>query len=124
TALHLGAGATSLEVAAAASKLLAQLAPLAHDKHSLVALADSVWLQRDFAVLPDFRAAMSTGFGSAFHAADFERHGEQARKAINAAIAAQTHDRIRDLLAPGTDLRAARLVLTNAVYLKAAWAMP
>lgn len=123
-ALHLGAGATPLDVAAAASKLLAQLTPLAHDKHSLLTLADSVWLQRDFPVVPDFRAAMSTGFTSAFHLADFERHGEQARNAINAAIAAQTHDRIRDLLGPDTDLRDARLVLTNAVYLKANWATP
>jgi serpin B len=119
--LHLGANATPTEVAAAASRLLAQLAPLAHDKQSLLTLADSVWLQRDFPVIPDFRAAMSTGFGSAFHLTDFIHHGDDARQAIDADVAAHTHDRIRDLFAPGTDLSSARLVLTNAIYLKAAW---
>lgn len=123
-ALHLGAGATPLDVAAAASTLLTQLAQLAHDKHSLVTLADQIWLQRNFPVVADFRAAMSTGFDSAFHLADFVRHGEATRQAINAAIAAQTHDRIHDLLPPGMDLHDARLILTNAIYLKAAWLSP
>ncbi len=122
--LHLGAETTPLDVAAAASKLFTQLAPLAHDKHSLLTLADEVWLQRDLQVVADFRAAMSTGFGAAFHLADFVRHGEAARKAINAAIAAQTHDRIHDLLPPGMDLGDERLILTNAIYLKAAWLTP
>jgi serpin B len=122
--LHLSGDTTPIDVAAAASKLLAEMAPLAHDKHSLVTLADEVWLQRNFPVVADFRAAMSTGFDSAFHLADFIGHGEDARMAINAAIAAQTHDRIRDLLPPGQDLHDARLVLTNAVYLKAQWQTP
>ena len=122
--LHLGTGATPTEIAAAAARLLTQLAPLAQDKHSLLTLADEVWLQHDFPVVADFRAAMSTGFGSAFHLADFIGHGEDARRAINAAIAAQTHDRIHDLIPPGAELRDARLILTNAIYLKAAWAAP
>jgi serpin B len=122
--LHLGTNATPTQIAAAASKLLAKLAPLAHDKHSLLTLADEVWLQHDFPVVPSFRDAMATGFGSAFHLADFANHGEDARKAINAAIAAQTRDRIRDLFPAGSDLSNTRLVLTNAIYLKAAWATP
>lgn len=122
--LRLAPGASPTDVAAAAAKLLTSLAPLAHDKHSLLTLADEVWLQHDFPVVPDFRAAMSSGFGSAFHLADFAQHSEDARKAINAAIAEQTRDRIRDLFPSGYDLSAARLVLTNSVYLKAAWATP
>jgi serpin B len=120
-ALHFDAVASPVDVAARASRLLARLAPLAPGKKSLLTIADQIWLQKGFAVVPDFRAAMTTGFGSAFHLADFAGHGEDARRAINSAIAAQTRDRIRDLLPAGTDLRQSRLVLTNAIYLKAAW---
>lgn len=122
--LHLGTDAGPMDVAAAASRLLDRLAPLGHDKHALVTLADEVWLQRNFPVLQSFTSAMSTGFGSAFHAADFAGHGEDARRAIDKAIEAKTHGRIRDLFPPGYDLSDARLVLTNAVYLKAEWAKP
>jgi serpin B len=122
-ALHLGSNATPDDVVRAASRLITQL-QAASGKGSLLRVADAVWLQRDFPVQPAFRTAMSDGFASAFHQADFAGHGEDARKAINAAIAAQTRDRIKDLLPPGTDLSDTRLVLTNAVYLKAAWASP
>jgi serpin B len=122
--LRLGPNATPTDVAAAASRLLAALAPLAHDKKTLLTIADEVWLQKSFPVLADFRAAMTTGFGSAFELADFAGHPDDARREINDAVAAQTHDRIRDLLPAGTDLSASRLVLTNAIYLKAAWASP
>ncbi|MDQ1698305.1 MAG: serpin [Frankiaceae bacterium] len=122
--MHLGPNTTPTAIAAAASKLFAQLAALKNDKHSLLRLADEVWLQRDFPIVPDYRAAMATGFDSAFHLADFAGHSEDARKAINAAIAAQTRDRIRDLFPTGFNLANTRLVLTNAIYLKAAWASP
>lgn len=123
TTLHLGPDATLADIAAAADGLLTTLGR-ASTKDTLVKLADEVWLQRDFPVVPDFKVAMARYFGSTFQLADFAGHGEEARKAINAAIAAQTRDRIQDLLPSGTDLSAARLVLTNAIYMKAAWAAP
>ncbi|MDQ1747916.1 MAG: hypothetical protein QOD07_2179 [Frankiaceae bacterium] len=122
-ALHLGPNASPDDISRAASRLIAQL-EAASGKGSLLRVADAVWLQQGFPVKPGFRAAMADGFASAFHQADFAGHGEDARKAINAAIAAQTRDRIKDLLPPGTDLSDTRLVLTNAIYLKAAWESP
>ena len=122
-ALHLAPGATPADVAAAASALLTQLESTA-GKNASLSVADQVWLQRGFPVQPAFRATLADDFDSAFHLADFAHHGEDARKAINSAIASQTRDRIRDLLPPGADLRDARLILTNAIYLKAAWEMP
>lgn len=118
--LHLGSDATTADLAAAAGGLLNQV-DAGSSKDSLLKLADAVWLQRNYPVAPGFRAAMADDFGSVFHLADFAEHGEEARKAINAAIASQTRDRIRNLLPPGTDLSSSRLVLTNAIYLKAAW---
>lgn len=122
-ALHLGTDVTPADIAAAAGAMLAQL-QLASTKQSLLSVADQVWLQRDFPVVPAFQQAMADDFSAAFHLADFVQHSEDARKAINASVAAQTHDRIQDLIAPGTDLSAARLILTNAIYLNAAWAAP
>ena len=121
--MHLDPNTTSTDVWGAAAALVSNL-ELSSTKDSSVHLADAVWLQRNFPVVPDFRAAMESGFRSAFHDTDFAAHPEDARKAINADVADQTHDRIQDLLPPGTDLSAARLVLTNAIYLKAAWATP
>ena len=122
-ALHLGTDVTAADIAAAAGAMLTQL-QLASTKKSLLNVADQVWLQRDFPVLPAYTQAMANEFDSAFHLTDFAGHPEDARKAINASVAAQTHDRIQDLIAPGTDLSAARLILTNAIYLNAAWAAP
>lgn len=121
--MHLGANATAADIAAAADGVL-NLIAFASTKDSVLNVADQVWLQRDFPIAADFRNAMADDFGSVFHLADFAAHSEDARKAINASVAAQTRDRIQDLIAPGTDLSDARLVLTNAIYLNAAWAAP
>lgn len=121
--LHLDAAATPTDVAAAAASLLTRIEHAAGRSTSL-SVADQVWVQRGFPIASGFRAALADGFDSAFHLADFIGHGEDARRAINDAIAGQTHDRIRDLLPPGTDLQDARLMLTNAIYLNAAWETP
>ena len=49
---------------------------------------------------------------------------QEARSQINQLIAEQTAGKITDLLGPGAISAATRLVLANAVYLKAAWAVP
>jgi len=121
--LHLPPGTPTDDVLTSAGGLFTQL-ETGGGKDSFAALADEVWVQRDFPVVPAFQVAMESAFGSVFNLADFAAHGEDARKAINAAIAGQTRDRIQDLLPAGTDLSAARLVLTNAIYLKAAWETP
>jgi serpin B len=58
------------------------------------------------------------------HGADFVHAAEQARLEINETIAGQTAGKIKNLLLPGVIDADTRLVLVNAVYLKAAWAHP
>jgi serpin B len=53
---------------------------------------------------------------------DFKRATEPARTQINDWVATQTKDRIKDILPPGVIKEDTRLVLANAVYMKAAWA--
>ena len=114
---------TPQQAAAAASHLLDQLAPLAHDKNQLLDLVNAVWVQKGLPLTPTYDAMMRTGFGAALRRTDFGQ-SEQARQAINAAVADATRDKIRDLIAQGQITPDTRLVLTNAVYLKAQWASP
>lgn len=55
---------------------------------------------------------------------DFLNDPEGARKKINDWVSEQTHDRIKDLIAPKQITPDTRLVLTNAVYFKGEWADP
>lgn len=53
---------------------------------------------------------------------DFAKKPGEQRLKINAWVEQQTKERIKDLIPPGIIDPDTRLVLTNAVYLKAAWA--
>ena len=55
---------------------------------------------------------------------DYAAAPDEAREAINGWVGRQTAGRIPDLLQEGTVSAATRLVLANAVYLKAEWAVP
>ncbi|MGE3173864.1 MAG: serpin family protein [Planctomycetota bacterium] len=80
-----------------------------------------LWIQKAHPLQPSFTTLLRDHYGAAPRELDFRGDPEQARAAINAAIAAATHDRIRDLLGPD-DVRAdTRCVLTNALWLKADW---
>lgn len=89
-----------------------------------VDLANSLWTQRDLAVRPEFLATLSDYYGTAAYPVDFRQAVEAARREINAWFAARTNDRIPELLAAGTLSAATRLVLGNALYLKAKWQFP
>jgi serpin B len=55
---------------------------------------------------------------------DFRAHAAAARLHINDWVAHQTHGKIKDLLPPPSVTEITRLVLVNAIYMKAAWATP
>ena len=85
---------------------------------------NTMWVQSGLPLLPEFTGALAGLAAVAVRDADFAGAAEQARMEINAVIAAQTAGKIRDLLPPGSVGPLTRLVLANAVYLKAAWAQP
>jgi serpin B len=111
------------EAAAGAGEIAARLDRLRHESIELD-VADTVWLQSGLRLQPAFVAALQAGHGTTLRRADFRRDPEQSRQQINQAIAQTTHGRIKDLLHPGTIDTLSRLVLTNAIYLRAAWAFP
>src|SRR5262249_36336309 len=87
-------------------------------------IANTVWGQRDFTFLPVFLDVLAVNYGAGLRLLDFKAAPEPARSTINAAIAQQTHDKIKDLLPPGSIDDMARMVLANAIYFNAKWAMP
>jgi serpin B len=76
----------------------------------------------------DFREAFLTlvkqNYDAAFEPLDFRTDSSGATKHINKWVVDQTHDRIRDLIPAGALNETTRLVLANALYLKAPCADP
>ncbi|MCW2797883.1 serpin family protein [Nocardioides sp.] len=71
-----------------------------------------------------FLDTLAREYGAGLQAVDFKSAAEAARLRINDWVAGRTHDRIEDLIAEGVLDTFTRLVLVNALYLKAPWEEP
>jgi serpin B len=89
-----------------------------------LSIANATWLHEPLDVEQAFLDLLAAQYGSGVELVDFESDPDGARVAINAWVAGRTNDRITELLAPDTIDELTRLVLVNAVYLKASWAQP
>ena len=65
--------------------------------------------------------ALASRFGAGVRLVDYARSPEAARLAVNGWVNEQTEQRIPELLKQGLVNDATRIVLVNAIYLKAAW---
>ena len=83
-------------------------------------VANQLWGQKDFMFNEQFLNALSANYDANLKTVDFS-DSENARALINLWVAAQTNDKIQDLIPAGVLNELTRLVLTNAVYFKAAW---
>lgn len=83
-------------------------------------LADALFLQRNLQIGQPFVSGLQQHFGAAPQTVDFEQAGGEAVKSIDNWVSEHTHGLIPKILdsLPGST----RLVLANAIYLKAAWA--
>ncbi|MCW2765097.1 MAG: Serpin [Nocardioides sp.] len=72
----------------------------------------------------DFLDTLAREYGAGMQTVDFKGAFEAARVLINDWVAEQTQDRIEDLIATGVLNQLTRLVLVNALYLKAPWEEP
>lgn len=71
-----------------------------------------------------FLDVLASDYGAGLRTADFEHATDASRAAINAWVSAQTRGKIPALLGPGDLDPLTKLVLVNAVYLKAKWLEP
>ena len=85
-----------------------------------LAIANRLWAQKDFPLLPPFVKTTQDFYGAPIESLNFANADEASGK-INAWVAKQTQNQIKDLLSPDALNRCTRLVLTNAIYFKGNW---
>ena len=85
-------------------------------------IANRLFAQNGYHFREAFLSLVKQNFGGAFEPLDFIVNPAAATQRINKWVADQTHDRIRDLIPERALDKTTRLVLANALYLKAPWA--
>ena len=85
-------------------------------------IANRLFAQEGYHFREAFLSLIKQNFGGAFEPLDFVADPVGATQHMNKWVADQTHERIRDLIPGGALDKTTRLVLANALYLKAPWA--
>jgi serpin B len=84
--------------------------------------ADALFGDRATTWAQPFLTLLAKQYGAGMRAVDFRNAFEGARRAINGWTAEQTHDRIPQILPQGSVDALTRLVLVDALYVRAPWA--
>ncbi len=103
---------------------LARRGQSAQGKGFRLHIVNAIWGQQGFRFLTEFLDTLARNYGAGLRLLDFKSDPEAARKTINDWVSDQTEGRIRELIPQGLINFLTRLVLTNAIYFKAAWAEP
>lgn len=85
-----------------------------------LANANRLFGQKGYEFRQSFLDLLKKSYGTPLEVLDFAKSAE-ARNYINKWVEKQTRDRIRDLIPDGAINEGTRLVLVNAIYLKAPW---
>ena len=84
-------------------------------------IANASFGQNGWDIEPSYLDSLASTFGSGLHLVDYEADPEAARQAINGWVSQRTAGRIPELLGTPDVTPATRLVLVNAIYMKAEW---
>jgi len=87
-------------------------------------IANSIWGQIDYGFLAEYLDLLALNYGAGMRVVDYVQETEAARQEINSWVSDETEGRIEDLIPEGALDAATRLVLANAIYFNAAWAVP
>src|SRR5205807_9989026 len=85
-------------------------------------IANRLFAQKGYHFREAYLSLVKQNFGGAFEPLDFVADPGGATQRINKWVADQTRERIRDLIPEGALDKTTRLVLANALYVKAPWA--
>jgi serpin B len=85
-------------------------------------VSNALWGQEGDHFLPEFVQRLGQHYAAGLRRVDFR--SPTARQIINTWVEEQTAGKIKDLLKPPLPTPDTSLVLTNAIYFKAAWAAP
>ncbi|MFF0411964.1 serpin family protein [Kitasatospora sp. NPDC004745] len=83
---------------------------------------DDLWTQQGLTVDPAYLDTLATAFDAGVHPVDFAKDPAGSRRLVNTAVEKATEGRIKDLFGERQITSDTRLVLTDALYLKAKWA--
>jgi serpin B len=121
-AMHLPAAAPASLIAGlqARSALLGSLAR----PGVTFAQSNRIWTDPALLPKPAYVSALAAAYGARLTKVPLLTDPAQAERTINAAVAAQTHGHITNLLPPGSLTGQIAWMLTNALYLHADWAQP
>ncbi|MCB0310002.1 MAG: serpin family protein [Bdellovibrionales bacterium] len=89
-----------------------------------LAVANKLFGQKSFAFREPFLELLENKYGAALEEMDFIKSAPAAISEINQWVAQQTHRRILNLLPLNSLNSSTRLVLVNAIYMKAPWEEP
>lgn len=97
---------------------------LRDDREVVVALANSLWGQRDLEFADPFLDALAQYYGAGMSLVDFRSDPDDAIERINDWTKDETHDLIPEIVSPQSVTDDTRLVLVNALYFAAPWTKP
>ena len=123
-ALHLDGPAQAADGLRLLSDLLSSAGAGGPGGGVIMRAPNTLWVQAGLPLSPGFTGQLVDIAGVTVRPADFQSAPAEARAQINDLIAEQTAGKITNLLGPDAVSVATRLVLANAVYLKAAWTFP
>jgi len=123
-ALHLDVPARAVDGLRLLSDLLSSAGAGGSGGGVTMRAPNTLWVQAGLPLSPGFTGQLVDIAGVTVRPADFQSAPAEARAQINDLIAEQTAGKITNLLGRDAVSAATRLVLANAVYLKAAWAFP
>ncbi|NWU97675.1 SPB10 protein, partial [Upupa epops] len=83
--------------------------------------ANCVYVEKTFSLLPTYSQLSKSYYKAEPHKVTFKTAPEQSRKEINAWVEKQTEGKIKDLLDSQDVVTSTKLILVNAIYLKAEW---
>ncbi len=106
-----------------AFKALKETMDSVQGEHITLRDANALWPHIDYHFSEEFISLLQAHYRSSLTQLNY-REPEPARQAINAWVAEKTAGCIRDLIAEGVLNSLTRLVLSNAIYFKGAWAEP
>lgn len=87
-------------------------------------VANSLWGREGYSFLSEYLNVLAENYGAGVRLIDFQNAPEVSRIRINSWVSCNTEGKIENLLPQGVITPDTRLVLTNAIYFKAAWQSP
>jgi serpin B len=124
--LHLSS-LTAGSIPAAFHDLQAHLNALQASGNFQLAIANSLWPQQGYPLLPAYLDLVKTAFASGIFPVDYVTNAESARLQINTWTSDQTNHKIPEIIPKKTPPvldAATRLVLVNAIYFNGTWLTP